>query len=150
MKKEHLIIILISILPMSCTDQPKQPREEEFITTTRTNTCYSYTVNKDTVSLHLSVFDAVISGELDYHLHEKDRNTGTIEGSMHGDTLFADYRFSSEGMESIRQVAFLKKDNLLVEGYGDVEEKDGKMIFINRQEINFGKGVVLQKIDCRK
>jgi hypothetical protein len=42
---------------------------------------------------------------------------------MKGNTLFAEYKFLSEGTECIREVVFLKKENDFVEGYGDSEEK---------------------------
>ena len=35
-----------------------------------------------------------------YQLKEKDRNDGTLQGTINGDTLIADYTFSSEGMLS--------------------------------------------------
>ncbi len=54
----------------------------------------------------------------------------------------------SEGKESVRQVIFLIKDNIAVEGYGNMEENNGKMIFKNQKEIVFGKGLILKKVEC--
>lgn len=111
--------------------------------------CYSYYKNKDTVLLTLVTFENKASGTLTYNLHEKDRNTGSIQGEMHGDTLFADYTFSSEGMESVRQVAFLKKDTTLVEGFGDVEEKGNTATFKNTAALKYDGSLVLTAIDCK-
>ena len=66
---------------------------------------------------------------------------------MYGDTLLAEYIFKSEGITSIREVAFLKQDDSFVEGYGDVEEQYGKMVFKNRSALSF-TGKVLHKVDC--
>lgn len=106
--------------------------------------------SKDSVTLHLAITNDSIKGVMDYQLTGKDKNKGTLQGELRGDTIFADYTFMSEGKESVRQVAYLKKDNQLLEGYGDVEEKGGKMVFKNTGALNFGKGVVLQKVDCQE
>ncbi len=69
---------------------------------------------------------------------------------MKGDTLFAEYKFMSEGTESIREVAFLKKENDFVKGYGDSEEKNGKMIIKNKSGLNFNNNLILKKGACEK
>ena len=67
---------------------------------------------------------------------------------MNGDTLLADYTFQSEGTESVRQVAFLKKGDGFVEGYGDVEDQGGKMVFKNTAMLDFGSGTAFTKVPC--
>ena len=69
---------------------------------------------------------------------------------MKGDTLMLDYTFNSEGIESERQVVILRKGNQLFEGYGDMEEKKGKLIFKDVSSLNFKGGIVFNKIDCNK
>jgi hypothetical protein len=112
------------------------------------SSCYFSTTGKDTVKLKVEVFPNVVTGRLSYNLYQKDSNKGEFEGYLHGDTLLADYKFMSEGKLSTRQVIFLIKDNIATEGYGDMEEKDGKMVFKNTNDITFGKGLVLRKVDC--
>jgi hypothetical protein len=111
--------------------------------------CYTGISGKDSVMLSISSNGERITGILSYKFYEKDSNHGSIDGVMKGDTLLADYSFAAEGQSSIRQVAFLKKDNSMVEGYGDVEEKDGKMQFKNPGALEFGKGFKLEKVDCK-
>jgi len=82
-------------------------------------------------------------------LYEKDSNKGKLEGKLYGDTLIADYKFISEGIESIRQVAFLIKDSMAIEGYADIEQKDGKTVFKNLKSLDFKHGLSLTKIDCK-
>ncbi len=96
----------------------------------------------------MEVFPNVATGRLSYKFHEKDNNTGDLEGQLHGDTLLADYKFMSEGIQSTRQVIFLIKDNTAIEGYGNLEERSGKMVFKNQEEIIFGKGLILKKVPC--
>jgi hypothetical protein len=58
-----------------------------------------------------------------FKFYEKDSNKGVIDGKLNGDTLLADYKFMSEGIQSTRQVIFLIKDSNATEGYGPMEEK---------------------------
>ena len=110
--------------------------------------CYQSIKNKDTATITLMSSGPITTGELAYNIFEKDRNTGIFEGELHGDTLIAEYTFTSEGRESVRQVAFLKKGDQLLEGYGDAEEKNGKMVFKNTSTLTFGNGIVFNKVDC--
>ncbi len=86
--------------------------------------------------MHLIRNGNLVTGELVYDYFEKDKNTGTIKGEMKGDTLFAEYIFMSEGINSVREVAFLQKGDDLIEGYGDVEEQTAKIVFKNKAALN--------------
>jgi len=113
-----------------------------------TQHCYEYIKNRDTARLTFMTSGTITTGELSYRFAEKDSNNGTIKGEMHGDTLVADYTFNSEGRESVRQVAFLKKGDQMLEGFGDVVEKDGKMIFKHLDSLRFGQPIIFDKTDC--
>lgn len=110
--------------------------------------CYLYVKDKDTAKITLMSSGTITTGELSYHLFEKDKSDGIFEGENHGDTLLAEYTFNAEGRESVRQVAFLKKGDQLLEGYADVVEKDGKTQFKNKNELVFGKGLIFNKVAC--
>jgi hypothetical protein len=110
--------------------------------------CYQYIKNKDTATMTMMSSGPITTGELKYNLYEKDKNTGIFEGELKGDTLIAEYTFNSEGKESVRQVAFLKKGNQLVEGFGEVEEKNGKMMFKDKSKLTFGDSMIFNKVDC--
>ena len=118
------------------------------VTVDKNVTCYAYINNKDSILLHLEFQGNHLSGDLVYNLFEKDKNTGTIEGEMKGDTMCASYTFLSEGVNSIREVAFLKKGNTLSEGFGDAEQKDNKMVFKDRNALNFNQNIVLKESPC--
>jgi hypothetical protein len=113
------------------------------------NECYMGTSGRDSVMLNLKNDGDRVSGTLSYKFHEKDSNHGSIDGVMHGDTLLANYSFASEGIISDRQVAFLKKDNRFIEGYGDMEEREGKLQLKSPASLTFGKGFILEKVDCK-
>ncbi|WP_143019702.1 hypothetical protein [Niabella drilacis] len=110
-------------------------------------TCYTSQSGRDTFFLKTEVFPNVVTGTLSYHFYEKDKNQGTIEGRLSGDTLIADYTFVSEGKSSLREVAFLLGDSTATEGYGPMEEKNGKLAFKNRDSISFTGGR-LHKTSC--
>ena len=111
--------------------------------------CYGYTTATDTVNLHIMAMGTTVTGDAVFQYAGKDKNTGTLSGEMKGDTLIANYKFMSEGKESVRQVAFLKKGDSFSEGYGESEEKAGTMAFKNTANLKF-TGKTLEKMDCNK
>lgn len=157
MKYFILVLFLVAAIFFSCNDEPKKTtsstqagdttKPAEMTTMDPRVLCYS-TTRKDSVSLKMEIFPNVVTGLLRYKLYEKDSNTGTIDGIMKGDTLVADYTFMSEGQSSVRQVAFIIKDNTATEGYGEMEEINNKMVFKNLDKLDFSKGITLEKSDC--
>lgn len=99
--------------------------------------------------MHLQISGDNIVGDLNYKFFEKDKNSGTIKGNMKGDTLIAEYKFMSEGTESVREIAFLKKENDFVEGYGDMEDVNGKMTFKNKKGLKFSNTLILKNVQCK-
>ena len=91
----------------------------------------------------------IVTGNLTYDYYEKDKNKGTIKGELKSDTLFADYTFMSEGIESVREVVFINTAGGWVEGYGEIDDKDGKVIFKNRNKITFDNSAVLKETACQ-
>ena len=57
--------------------------------------CYQYSGNGDTITLKIIPVNDAITGILIYHLKEKDRNRGTIQGRMKGDILLAEYSIAA-------------------------------------------------------
>lgn len=112
------------------------------------STCYRSIIGKDTMNLKVEKFPNVVTGNLTYNFYEKDDNIGTIDGTLSGDTLIANYTFMSEGKSSVRQVAFLISDSTATEGFGPMEEKEGTMKFKARNTISFKDGNKYVKADC--
>jgi hypothetical protein len=90
-----------------------------------------------------------VSGDLLYHYFEKDRNSGTINGEVKGDTIFVTYTFISEGIESKREVVFLKKGDELIEGYAAINPATGEPDLSDHSAIKFDEKFVLKKSDCK-
>lgn len=159
MKKYILIIpILFAFIMISCKNETKNedsemmiPEESDIMDTDENISqisCYKYTSAKDTVLLQMEKTNDEIAGTLSYNYFEKDKNDGTLEGKMIGDTLFADYTFGSEGSVSVREVMFVKKGNKFVEGFGEVEEVNGKMKFKDNAKFTLNETMALQEINC--
>jgi len=128
----------------AATKIPKTVAEKNAI-----ETCYKGILKQDTIVMSLVIKDNLITeGKLSYHFFEKDKNEGTLKGEIKGDTIYADYTFMSEGSQSVREVAFLKQGNSYIEGYGDVKEYNGKMIFKDVKHLKFDSKMVLVKTDC--
>jgi len=111
--------------------------------------CYQNQPGADTVRLSLTDSAGLVSGKLDYHIQGKDANTGSFTGRMYGDTLIADYNFNSEGVLSTREIAFLKKDSFLVEGFGPVLQEQQGMKFKSMDSLSFNEVNRLMLVNCQ-
>ena len=112
-------------------------------------TCYKSNAGNSLVEMTLTEKDGLVQGTLNYLPEAKDKNTGFLKGTMKADTLLADYTFMSEGVESVRQVIFLKTALGFREGYGPVKDLNGKMVFEDTRTIDFSKSAELVKVECK-
>jgi hypothetical protein len=117
-----------------------------------TSACYSSIKSKDTIAMDLKIDkDFAVVGNLCYRFFEKDKNDGTVVGKLRGHTLIADYTFMSEGITSLRQVVFVKKENTYVEGFGEiVTDANGKVMYKDIKKLKFDNSIVLTKVDCEQ
>jgi len=132
----------------ACHEQTTQTAQAPTAAAPTGPQCYAYRTDTDTVRLTLQTTQATVTGQLTYRYFEKDRNQGTIRGTMHGDTLLADYTFQSEGRQSVREVAFLRRDIGFVEGYGPVTEQQGKTVFKLPRTLHFDAKYTLLPVAC--
>lgn len=157
MKNTFPALLIASALFASCqggTSKKTQAKiDSTIVTNTETKldstTCYQYIKNRDTAILSINQKDNRITGNLGYNLYEKDKNAGTIKGVVRGDTVIVDYTFQSEGRKSVREVAWLKKGDQLIEGFGDVEELNGKMKFKDVSKLKFDSGLIFTETACK-
>lgn len=151
MRKFFFILSVICAIA-SCDSPKTKPLENAEDTTVHAmipqSNCFSSITGKDSIWLKLEIFPNVATGVLKYQLWEKDSNTGTLEGKMEGNTFFGEYTFLSEGIQSVRGVAFLLSESAAIEGIGDQVEKDGKMVFSDKSKIDFTNGARFKRVDC--
>lgn len=110
--------------------------------------CYAYNKDGNETVLDITSLDNGVTGNLHNTMNGKDSNSGTFTGNLEGDKLIGIYTFMSEGKESKREVAYLLKDNTLVEGYGELNA-DGNA-FADKTKINYTSTSPLVKTDCTK
>lgn len=110
--------------------------------------CYLYVNVRDTIKLTIQESHNHASGRLQFKNFEKDSSDGTLSGTFLGDTLFADYTFRSEGMMSVRQMAFLRQKGTLIVGTGELEEVGNKQVFKDAQNISFQSNIILRRVGC--
>jgi hypothetical protein len=157
MKKLSALTIIILGMFISCKKEttlpppqiePRAPKEAEIVEPAG-DQCYTSRLNGNIVALSFNVNShQEVNGKLSYNITGKDKNEGTIVGNMKGDTLIADYTFMSEGVSSVREVVFLKKDGTFIEGYGDVADANNKVTFKDKKKLKFDAQNTLTKSDC--
>lgn len=158
MKKILILTTFILTVLISCkkaTDTepvqitPNAPKEAQ-IEEPAGDQCYALRANGNVIELSFNVNShQEVNGKLSYNISGKDKNEGTLIGNMKGDTLIADYTFTSEGVSSVREVAFLQKDGSLIEGFGDVVQANDKVTFKDKTKLKFDKKNRLTKTDCK-
>lgn len=154
MHKNLITSLILFTTFASCVSKEKDAGKSSSITDdikkdAPVSECFRYADGKDTIILHLIHVGDAITGTLQYDLMQKDRNRGTIQGKMRGNLLVADYQFSSEGMQSIREVVFKKENDHYIEGYGEVAEKNEKVYFRNLDSLQFENNKKLISISCK-
>ena len=106
-------------LLVSCNQGGKNTRNpdsqpDKAVKPTSQSNCYRYAGANDTITLNLIHTGDSITGTLVYNFKEKDDNSGILNGSMKGNILVAEYTFLSEGVQSVRQVAFKLEDTAVI------------------------------------
>ena len=154
MKNKFILLVVVSLTIFACKKEEKQQATDEIKSeipqevAAAVKECYEYVQGKDTIKGTFLIQENAVSGDLIYKLYQKDKNTGKLTGTINGDTLLADYLFISEGMTSVRQIVFLRKNKTLVEGFGEIEEVENKMVIKDRKKLNFTSKIVLNEIPC--
>lgn len=154
--KKILILFLVTTLTTSCkkekykNDVTKESKEVvvETPTTLLQIGCYEYNKEGNQILFKITEIGNTIKGAINYVLAEKDANTGTFSGTLTDNKLIGIYTFSSEGTESTREVAFMVKDDQLIEGFGELN-KTGNA-FKNKNNISYTSTMPLTKTDCIK
>lgn len=109
--------------------------------------CFAEATGKDTVFVMLDDNLGTVTGKMYYKNYQKDSSTGTLAGSVSGDTIKAEYTFDSEGVTSTREIWFLKKDGKLYEGAGEMDETGEK--YKSTQAVKFEGGRALHAAECK-
>jgi hypothetical protein len=110
--------------------------------------CYTWALNKDTALLSIKMAGSGITGTLIYDWNEKDRNAGTLKGIVQDSLVIAQYTFESEGMQSVREVAFKIQRGELVEGFGNYTPTGDTLRFSDITKLKYQSNRPFKKVDC--
>lgn len=115
----HIIVVVVIIASCQSAPKPADP-----------GGCYRMIIKNDTAIMSLNTQGDSVSGSLSYNWYERDDNNGTFKGIIKNDSLIvADYTFQSEGITSVRQVAFKIRDSVLLQGYCELQERNDTSFF---------------------
>ena len=159
MKLQIMTLALLINCCLACNDTTRQdntnvkdttPADDPHISTTPIplDGCYKMVINRDTATMRLNFVDSLVTGELSYRWAEKDHNNGTLKGVIRDSIIIANYTFRSEGMISVRQVAFRLAGTSLVEGYGELDTSGDTVRFRNVSGLTFRYEHPFNKIPC--
>ncbi|MET0464485.1 MAG: hypothetical protein ABW007_15070 [Chitinophagaceae bacterium] len=132
----------------SATDTLSNPSNVSSGYDTTLTGCYSSVSNRDTSALQIETKGAVIAGPLTYSIFEKDRNVGEFQGEVRGDILSGWYLFKSEGVMSVRQVAWKISGTTLWPANGDVVQRGDTALFKDESKLRFDSVNVFKKVPC--
>lgn len=166
MKKTfYFLAIFASLYLFSCnqgTNKKSEKSDDSLANVINySDQCYTAIYETDTATLRVKTdVDGRVSGdlyiafgEMKPNTLEKVRNSGQIAGRFSGDTLFVDYSYTSGSINKTtfkNPLAFLKKDNKLVLGVGDIETHVGKSYFVSDKPIDFDIArFQFEPVDCK-
>lgn len=148
MKNTTLLIVLFAVLFMSsCNffgrDEPLDPSKFN---------CYIAINKGDTAWLDIDTTDQKIKGLLTMSYGGKKRYHGEIKGTIKNDTLNAHYDFKVNKVDKWYRnpVSFLRKDNKLIMGVGDIVMVWGSGVFKEGVPVDYDKGrFVFERTVCK-
>lgn len=110
--------------------------------------CYSSIMNRDTAALQIETRGAVVAGPLSYKLFEKDRNDGSFQGEVRDNILSGWYLFKSEGVISVRQVAWKINGTELWPGIGEIVQRGDTSAFRDINQLRFDSTHKFTRVPC--
>lgn len=146
--------LLVAAVASSCSQSGSQANKntdslKTDVTSGNSDACFLKTIGKDSVMLQVHIQDTSVSGDLSYRYFEKDKNTGTISGSIRNNIIHAQYTFMSEGTQSIRPVVFKLQDDKAYEAVPDSINPEGIPVFTNDDASLKFDVEPLSKISCK-
>jgi hypothetical protein len=110
--------------------------------------CYVATLSRDVYTLTItSEQRGTVLGTVSFDNFEKDSSSGTFVGTYNDGLLVGDYTFESEGMTSVRQLAFKKVDSGFVAGFGEVEVVDDREMFKDVSDLDYDTSTIFARQD---
>lgn len=157
MNRDIITLLVVVWLAVACNNEGKTSTQAENDTAiaaivpakdTLASGCYSQIVKRDTSLLQLQAKDSSVTGSLSYAIYEKDRNDGSLQAEQSGDVIKGWYLFKSEGIISVRQVAWKIKGEELWPAMGEVMQKNDTTLFAQPDLLQFDSTRPFKKVPC--
>lgn len=155
--RNRALICLIFLLA-SCNDEGKTSSAElnndsvdpvdTIVTDTIPTGCYVQAIERDTATLQIEAKTNTVTGSLSYRIFEKDRNEGTVQADRSGDTIKGWYLFKSEGIISVREVAWKINGEELWPAIGDVIQRNDTTLFAQPDNLKYDSSRPFRKVPC--
>ncbi|MBD0260004.1 MAG: hypothetical protein ICV83_30160 [Cytophagales bacterium] len=129
-------IFLLHFLCFSNGCQPENPGNQTAVTP-GPGQCFTWSIGENTATAHLEIVGSQVKGTLEFDYAEKDDSQGKLNGTLNNDIIMAEYTFVSEGQESVMEVVFKLQGNKLIQGYAEMEEQGGKLVFKDGVKLSF-------------
>jgi hypothetical protein len=110
--------------------------------------CYSQIAQRDTSLLQLENKDSIINGTLSYNIYQKDRNDGTFQADIRGNIISGWYIFKSEGVISVREVAWKINGDELWPATGEIVQKNDTAMFAQPAKLRYDSLHPFKKVPC--
>ncbi len=120
------VLLSFPVIMIACQSAPSNQQSAESEASAH---CYRKVTGRDTFVLQLVVNDGDVKGVLEYDFHEKDGNTGTVDGALKDNIFRGTYHFKSEGVTSDRPVIFKMMGDQLYEALADSADANGVPVF---------------------
>jgi hypothetical protein len=110
--------------------------------------CYTQIFKRDTVTLQLDITGNNATGPLTYKIYEKDMNDGSVKAELSDSIIMGWYLFRSEGIMSVRQVAWRVKPGQLWPATGDLIQRNDTTTFASLENLRFDNTKPFIKVRC--
>lgn len=110
--------------------------------------CYSQIIERDTSLLQIEQKGNTVTGSLSYSIYQKDRNDGTLQADVTGDIMKGWYLFRSEGVVSVREVAWKINADQLWPAIGEVIQKNDTTMFAQPGKLRYDSSRPFKKVEC--
>ena len=95
----------------------------------------------DSLYIRLDILGELANGVYNWMPGEKDRMTGSFQGSIDDDLVTAVYTYSAEGRTAKQEVLFKVEDGQLRIATGDMETSEGVTLFKDKSQVTYGEPI---------
>ena len=101
----------------------------------------------DSLYIRLDILGELANGVYNWLPGEKDRMTGSFQGSIDDDLVTAVYTYSAEGRTAKQEVLFKVEDGQLSVAIGAMETSEGVTLFKDKSQVTYGEPI--PEVNCK-